>query len=111
MSNNGYRGGFGGGDGYDGGFGSGGGGSGFRGGNDGGFGGPRPAVPSDYVRREQELDELWENNISSGINFSKYDNIKVSIKYLVLSKCNLGYPCHLYPIADIWYFVKIQREL
>ena len=24
------------------------------------------AVPPDYVGKEQELDELWENNISSG---------------------------------------------
>ena len=88
MSYNGNRGGYGGGDGFDGGFGSGGGG-----GNDGGFGGPRPAVPSDYVRREQELDELWENNISSGINFSKYDNIKVSVDiHLVLKPLNLIYP-------------------
>jgi len=78
MSYNGNRGGFRDGNGYDGGFGCVGGG-GFRGGDDGGFGGPKPAVPSDYVRKEQELDELWENNISSGINFSKYDNIKVSV--------------------------------
>ena len=65
---------------------------GFGDGNDGGFGGPRPAVPSDYVRKEQELDELWENNISSGINFSKYDNIKVSIVSSFANICHSKSP-------------------
>jgi len=32
-----------------------------------------------YVRREVEIDELWANSIDSGINFSKYDNIKITV--------------------------------
>jgi len=32
-----------------------------------------------YSRRERGEEELWENNISSGINFSKYDNIKINV--------------------------------
>jgi len=32
-----------------------------------------------YMRKEVEVDELWSNSISTGINFSKYDNIKINV--------------------------------
>merc|ERR1719369_564106 len=32
-----------------------------------------------YMRREVDIDQLWENSIHSGINFSKYDSIKVTV--------------------------------
>jgi len=32
-----------------------------------------------YARKEVDIEELWANNINSGINFSKYDNIKVKV--------------------------------
>ena len=40
-------------------------------GNDGYTSRPR----ENYMRKEVDIDELWENNIHSGINFSKYDSI------------------------------------
>jgi len=35
---------------------------------------------SNYVRREEDLDSLWSNNSSTGINFSKYDKIPVHVE-------------------------------
>jgi len=32
-----------------------------------------------YARQDLGVEELWANNISSGINFSKYENIKVTV--------------------------------
>jgi len=46
----------------------------------GDYGGGFDSRPREnYVRREAELDELWANSIDSGINFSKYDNIKITV--------------------------------
>jgi len=33
-----------------------------------------------YCPREKGVEELWENSISTGINFSKYDNIEVTVQ-------------------------------
>ena len=41
--------------------------------------GAAPA-PSNYIRRDEALDDLWNNTVDTGINFSKYDDIKVSVK-------------------------------
>ena len=47
----------------------------------GDFGGGYDNRPREnYARREVDVDALWENNISSGINFSKYDNIKIIVE-------------------------------
>ena len=35
---------------------------------------------SNYIRRDEALDDLWQNSVSSGINFAKYDDIKVAVK-------------------------------
>jgi len=46
----------------------------------GGYGNGYDSRPREnYARKEVDLDELWANNINSGINFSKYDNIKVKV--------------------------------
>ena len=37
-------------------------------------------VRSNYIRRDEALDDLWQNSVSSGINFAKYDDIKVAVK-------------------------------
>jgi len=34
----------------------------------------------DYRPVEKDVEELWKNNISSGINFEKYDDIKVTMQ-------------------------------
>jgi len=44
-------------------------------GNDGYNSRPR----ENYMRREVDTEELWENNIPSGINYSKYDDTKVKV--------------------------------
>ena len=44
--------------------------------------GPRsgaPVVRSNYIRRDEALDDLWQNSVSSGINFAKYDDVKYVI--------------------------------
>ena len=35
---------------------------------------------SNYIRRDEALDDLWQNSVSSGINFAKYNDIKVVVK-------------------------------
>eukprot|EP00092_Neocalanus_flemingeri_P012470 GFUD01013443.1.p1 GENE.GFUD01013443.1~~GFUD01013443.1.p1 ORF type:complete len:451 (-),score=91.63 GFUD01013443.1:56-1408(-) len=45
----------------------------------GDYGGYEGRPRENYVRREAEVDDLWANSISSGINFSKYDNIKIQV--------------------------------
>merc|ERR1719318_729403 len=67
-----------------GGYGNGNGGGGYGNGNGGGGygngGGSYDSRPREnYARKEVGIDELWANNINSGINFSKYDNIKVKV--------------------------------
>ena len=45
--------------------------------------GPRSGAPvmrSNYIRRDEALDDLWQNSVSSGINFAKYNDIKVVVK-------------------------------
>ena len=46
--------------------------------------GPRsggaPVMSSNYIRRDEALDDLWKNTVDTGINFSKYDDIKVVVK-------------------------------
>jgi len=37
-------------------------------------------MSSRYIRRDEALDELWKNTVDTGINFSKYDDIKVVVK-------------------------------
>ena len=44
-------------------------------GNDGYNSRPR----ENYMRKEVDIDELWNNNIHSGINFAKYESIKVNV--------------------------------
>ena len=44
-------------------------------GNDGYNSKPR----ENYMRKEVDIDELWNNNIHSGINFAKYESIKVNV--------------------------------
>jgi len=45
----------------------------------GDYGGYEGRPRENYVRQELEVDQLWANNISSGINFSKYDKIKITV--------------------------------
>jgi len=45
------------------------------GGNDGYSSRPR----ENYSRREVDVEDLWANSIHTGINFSKYDSIKVNV--------------------------------
>ena len=35
---------------------------------------------SNYTRREEDVETLWKNNSSTGINFSKYDRIPVHVE-------------------------------
>ena len=49
----------------------------FRG---GGYGGDKPVMRSNYTRREEDVETLWKNNSSTGINFSKYDRIPVHVE-------------------------------
>ena len=51
-----------------------------RGGGGGGFGGDKPGVASHYSRKEEDLETLWKNNSTTGINFSKYDRIPVHVE-------------------------------
>jgi len=44
-------------------------------GNDGYQSRPR----ENYTRREVDVEDLWANSIHTGINFSKYDSIKVNV--------------------------------
>jgi len=37
-------------------------------------------MSSNYIRRDEALDELWKNTVDTGINFSKYEDIKVVVK-------------------------------
>ena len=46
----------------------------------GGFGGDKPGVASHYSRKEEDLETLWKNNSTTGINFSKYDRIPVHVE-------------------------------
>jgi len=63
-----------------GGYGGGGyGGGGYGGGGYGSSGSYDSRPRENYARKEVGIDELWANNINSGINFSKYDNIKVKV--------------------------------
>ena len=39
-----------------------------------------PPVRSNYIRKDEALDDLWENSVATGINFSKYEDIKVVVK-------------------------------
>ena len=39
-----------------------------------------PVVRSNYIRKEEALDDLWENSVATGINFAKYEDIKVVVK-------------------------------
>ena len=39
-----------------------------------------PAVRSNYIRKDEALDDLWENSVATGINFAKYEDIKVVVK-------------------------------
>ena len=36
-----------------------------------------PPVRSNYIRKDEALDDLWENSVATGINFAKYEDIKV----------------------------------
>ena len=52
----------------------------FRG---GGYGGDKPVMRSNYTRREEDVETLWKNNSSTGINFStafRYDRIPVHVE-------------------------------
>ena len=51
-----------------------------RGVGGGGFGGDKPGVASHYSRKEEDLETLWKNNSTTGINFSKYDRIPVHVE-------------------------------
>ena len=42
--------------------------------------GGAPVMSSNYFRKDGALEELWENTVDTGINFSKYDDIKVVVK-------------------------------
>ena len=42
-------------------------------------GGKRPMGKSNYFRKEEDLDTLWKDSSSTGINFSKYDKIQVTV--------------------------------
>ena len=46
----------------------------------GGFGGDKPGVASHYSRKEEDLETLWKNNSTTGINFSKYERIPVHVE-------------------------------
>jgi len=46
------------------------------GGNEGYSSRPR----ENYTRREVDVEDLWANSIHTGINFSKYDSIKVNVE-------------------------------
>jgi len=37
-------------------------------------------VRSNYIRKDEALDDLWENSTATGINFTKYEDIKVAVK-------------------------------
>ena len=39
-----------------------------------------PVVKSNYIRKDEALDDLWENSVATGINFAKYEDIKVQVK-------------------------------
>ena len=39
-----------------------------------------PIVRSNYIRKDEALDDLWENSVATGINFAKYEDIKVQVK-------------------------------
>ena len=39
-----------------------------------------PVVRSNYIRKDEALDDLWENSVATGINFAKYEDIKVVVK-------------------------------
>ena len=39
-----------------------------------------PVVRSNYIRKDEALDDLWENSTATGINFAKYEDIKVAVK-------------------------------
>ena len=39
-----------------------------------------PPVRSNYIRKDEALDDLWENSVATGINFAKYEDIKVQVK-------------------------------
>ena len=51
-----------------------------RGAGGGGFGGDKPGVASHYSRKEEDLETLWKNNSTTGINFSKYERIPVHVE-------------------------------
>jgi len=53
--------------------------NGFNGNGFGDHGGKKPLGKSTYVRREVDTEDLWKMNSQTGINFSKYSNIKVSV--------------------------------
>jgi len=40
----------------------------------------KPMVKSNYSRKDRDLKELWEDNSHTGINFSKYDKIPVTVQ-------------------------------
>ena len=43
-------------------------------------GGRRPMGKSNYCRKEEDLETLWKESSSTGINFSKYEKIAVNVK-------------------------------
>ena len=45
----------------------------------GDYGGKKPLGKSNYVRREVDEEALWKQNSQTGINFSKYSNIEVTV--------------------------------
>ena len=40
----------------------------------------RAVVRSKNISKDEALDDLWENSVATGINFSKYEDIKVVVK-------------------------------
>ena len=49
-------------------------------GDNGGAGGRKPMGKSNYCRKEEDLETLWKESSSTGINFSKYEKIAVNVE-------------------------------
>ena len=45
-----------------------------------GYGDKKPMAKSNYSRKDVDVQELWKENSNTGINFSKYDKIPVSVQ-------------------------------